>query len=92
VSQLLPADVDGLADCPYTIHDAILKALHWLGYEDLDLADRPPKKLWLDGEAMEEWWRERSRIQREKYGLDPDDIEGPTMKNDAAKGLIDFDG
>lgn len=90
MSLLLPAGVNGLADCPYTLHEAILQALHFLGFEELPIEDRPPRKIWLDGKKLEQWWADRTRAREEKYGLSGGDTEGtgPVQTNAAAQGLI----
>jgi hypothetical protein len=69
VSQLLPDGIDGLADCPYTLHDAILGALRTLGYEEFPLEERPPRHIWLDGERLVEWWDQVNHARKEKFGL-----------------------
>lgn len=92
MSLLLPPGIDGLADCPFTLQDAILKALHFLGYEELPTADRPPRKIWLVPDEMEAWWEKRDRIYREKYG-DPDTGEpptGPSEHNPVLDDMIDY--
>lgn len=90
MSLLLPSGVNGLADCPHTLHDAILQALHFLGFEELPIEDRPPRKMWLDGKKLERWWTERTRAREERYGgaAAPGEAEGPVQINAAAEGLI----
>jgi hypothetical protein len=90
VSQLLPDGVDGLADCPYTLHDAILGALRILGYEEFPIEERPPRHMWLDAEALVKWWDEVSHARKQKFGLpdDQDDNDDDYDENPLAGELI----
>lgn len=67
MSQLLPEDVDSLADCPYPLHQAILYGLRWLQFEDFAPEERPPKKIWLDQDAMSGWWSKVEKDREDKY-------------------------
>lgn len=88
VSQVLPEGVT-LADCPYHIHDAISKALLFLSFsEELAEDERPPKRIWLDGEALSEWFEGVKRMRKEKYGEGgSSEIENAKV-NDATRSLI----
>ena len=79
MSTLLPEGVDHLGDAPFTLHSAILMALRWLEFDQLPLDERPKKRIWLDGEAMESWWEHVEEIRKAKFKgetpVDPDGIQ-----------------
>lgn len=88
MSLLLPDGVKDLYDLPHTIFDAILLAMHWLDYEEVEVEYRPPKSIWFDGKELKAWWKAVERKRREKYGLKSggDDIrdepiDGPSERN-----------
>lgn len=58
ISSLFPAGVTRLWDLPFTIHQAIHMALYFLSFDELPLKERPPKKIWLDGDKMKLWFDE----------------------------------
>jgi hypothetical protein len=87
VSALLPEGVRSLADAPYPVHDAIVAALHFLKYEELPKDEQPPKRIWFDGEAMQQWVANVERRRKEKYS-GKDEPSGPTEENDAADDLL----
>lgn len=59
------------------------------GWEDnLEDHERPPKRIWLDSKALNEWFASVKRERkREMEGKGRRDIEDP-QDNDAAKDLI----
>jgi hypothetical protein len=67
VSLLLPDGIDHLGDCPFTLHAAITAALRILNYEEFPIEERPPRRIWLDGERLESHWRDVERRREEKY-------------------------
>lgn len=67
MSAVLPEGIDHLADCPYTLHQAILFALRVLQYEEFPIDERPPKHLWLDTEKLDDWWEGVERKRKAKY-------------------------
>lgn len=59
ISSLFPPGVTRLCDLPHTLHRAIRMALYFLSFDNIiEKEDKPPKRIWLDGEKMEEWWRQ----------------------------------
>lgn len=66
VSSLFPKGVTTLHELPFTVHAAINRALHFLSFEKLDADERPPKKIWLDDEAMERWWADVKQAREDK--------------------------
>lgn len=88
ISSLFPPGITHMADLPATLHDAISKGLAFVGFDELPSDERPPRKIWLDSERMEEWFDAVEKRRKEKYGDDKDkDIEDP-VENAAAQGLI----
>jgi hypothetical protein len=58
ISSLFPPGVTRIWDLPFTLHLAIKLALYFLSFEEImDAQDKPPKRIWLNGPKMEEWWR-----------------------------------
>ena len=89
--DLLPPGVQGLLDCPHPLFDAIRFGHIFLSFDELPEDERPPKRIWLDGDALREWFAEVKRKRDAKYGADPGgwdkSIEDP-VDNAAAQGLI----
>ena len=74
MSAVLPEGIDHLADCPYTLHQAIVFALRVLDYEDFPIEERPPKRIWMDNEKINEWFKKVERDRKKKYsGGTPED-------------------
>lgn len=67
MSSILPPGIDHLADCPYTLHQAILFGLRVLQYEEFPIEERPPKRIWLDNDKLNEWWVKVDRERKKKY-------------------------
>jgi hypothetical protein len=88
VAELLPDGCDDLRDCPHVVFDAIRTALVILSFDELTEDERPPKRLWTDGERLKAWFDEVKRRRDEKYGgKGPGPIEDP-VQNEAARGLL----
>lgn len=60
VSQLLP-DGHRLDDAPYVWFDGVRWALMVLSFDELPSEDRPPRRIWNDGEKLEAWWADVKR-------------------------------
>jgi hypothetical protein len=86
VSALLPEGVTKLHDIPSGMFDAIRMALGFLHFDELPKDERPPRRIWLDSDAMREHWAKVERIRKEKYGGGDDDDDWED--NAAAKDLI----
>lgn len=83
----MPAGITGLRDLPYTVFDAIHRATMFLGLEEMDDDERPPREIWHRGDKLRAWMDDvRARRARTATGADRD-IEDP-VDNDAAKGLV----
>lgn len=88
MSRLFPPGITHLADLPHTLHDAISKGLAFVSFDELPSDERPPRKIWLDSERLDEWFKAVEKRRKEKYGGDGDkDIEDP-VENEAARSLI----
>lgn len=89
MSALLPEGCRSLADCPWNLADAILTGISFTSWDELELRDRPSKRIWFDAEKLQEWWRGVKRRRKEEMeGKSSPEIEGDVMQNDAAKDLI----
>lgn len=84
VSGLLPEGCR-LDDVPYLWFDAVRFGLMVLSFDELATDERPPKRIWRDGDALHEWFemvKERRTAQTSgKHIEDPVD-------NAAAAALI----
>lgn len=85
MSHLLPDGVTSVRDLPYPLHRAIKAALIFLGFEELTPDDMPPRKIWMDGKALNEWFDDVRR--RQKDGMSGRDIEDP-VRNSAIDMLV----
>lgn len=88
IATLLPDGLTDLRDIPFTLHDAIVAALYFLGFEELPREERPPKTIWMDNEAMRRWWDEVERTREAKYGGGGDTGGGSMSRNSFADELI----
>lgn len=68
MSSLFPPGIEKLYDLPFTIHHAILAALNYLSFNELPKDERPPRWMWLDGEKLDEWFKDVERLRDQKYG------------------------
>lgn len=89
MSRLLPPGYDNLMDAPWPIHEAIVRALVYLGWEELPKDERPPRNIYKDSDALGEWFKEVERRREEKYGKDnsSSEIEDP-VENQAARSML----
>jgi hypothetical protein len=64
---------------PYTLHAEINRALRVLNYEEFPIDERPPKRIWNDGKALNEHFEQVEAARKAKYGVkdepDEDDYE-----------------
>lgn len=81
MSSLLPDGISHLGDAPYTLHQAITQALRILNYEEFPRDERPPKRIWFDGERLTAHWQRVEKARDEKYGTKTDEPEGPSEDN-----------
>lgn len=62
----------------------------YLSWDELPKDERPPRRIWHDGEKLQEWFELVNKRREEKFGgkggMDRS-IEDP-VENEAAKGLI----
>lgn len=87
VSVLFPEGINRLDDLPWTVHTAIVTGLYYLGFEELDGEERPPKRIWDRPDEMKAWWANVERKRKEKYGQD-DSGGGEEQQNAAVKDMI----
>ena len=75
ISSLFPKGITRLYDLPFTIFHAIRTALVFLSWEvNLSREEMPPRKIWLDNDRLEAWFREvEANRERKAKG------EGDTM-------------
>lgn len=88
VSVLFPEGISRLDDLPWTLHNAIIQAIYYLGYEELEKDERPPKRIWDRPDEMKAWWGMVERKRKEKYGHDDDSGGGEEQTNAAVKDMI----
>lgn len=91
MSSLFPRGVTSLGDLPFTIHEAIMLGLQFLGFEELPKEDRPDRAIWFDSDKIKAHFDAVEKRREEKYSYDKDghskEIENP-VENEAAKMLI----
>lgn len=84
VAELLPDGVQDMRDCPHVLFSAVRNALVVLSFDELPADERPPRRIWNDGEQLKEWFDEINRRREEKPGAE---IEDP-VDNQAASSLL----
>lgn len=82
MEQVLPEGVTAL-DMPHNIFEALRYGSIFVGFDELPADERPPKRIWLDGDALNEWFDD---VRRGRARTEPD-IEDP-VENEAARDLI----
>lgn len=89
VSALFPPGITQVTDLPYKLFDAIRYALVFLSWEELPDDERPPKRIWHDGDALNEHFRWVRKQREDKYRTDggSKEIEDP-VRNEAASSLL----
>lgn len=83
MSLLLPDGITHLGDCPFTLHAAILTALRIISYEEFPIEERPPKRIWLDGDRLAKWWTEVEVAREERYGVKTPQDSGDDYESNA---------
>lgn len=88
VSELYPPGITDLRELPSHWFDAIRQAIVFLGFEELEKEERPPKSIWLDKDKLSAHFGRVEELRKEKYDVDGGgEIEEP-VENDAARALI----
>lgn len=65
--------------------NAIRFALTFLSFEELESHERPPKRIWLDSDALNDWFANVKKQRTEQASGKA--IDDP-VQNEAAKSLI----
>jgi hypothetical protein len=81
--SLLLGEFD-LRDAPYTLFAAIHTGLFFLGFDDWEVDERPPKSVWLDSDKL----KEHVDGIKQKRSQPDHQIDGPTERNALIKDLI----
>jgi hypothetical protein len=88
VAELFPDGIEDVRDVPHVLFSAIRNALVFLSFDELPEDERPPHRIWNDGDALKAWFDDVKRRRDEKYGeKGPGPIEDP-VNNEAAKSLL----
>lgn len=88
IRELFPDWVVDVRDLPYPLFDAIRQAETVLSWEEnLPEDEMPPKRIWDEPEALQEWFAEVKRKRDRQAKGEDKDIEDP-VDNEAAKALI----
>lgn len=90
VSELLPDGFSDLRDVPHAFFEALRTAVLVISFDELPKDERPPKRMWLDGEKLTAWFKLIEKRRDEKYGggaKGPGPIEDP-VDNEAARSLL----
>lgn len=86
---LFPPGIDDIRELPAQLFDAIRTSLMFLGFEEMPEGDTPPKRIWLDNEALKEHF-DMLKAKR-KAEADPDSPQvpdGPMKQNSLAQEMI----
>lgn len=57
--------------------EAIRQALYFLSFDELPNDERPPKRIWLDGEKLNAWFERVERKRKDEMGGRNRTIEDP---------------
>lgn len=92
MSVLFPEGIRSLADMPYQLHDAISVGLQFLRFTEMEKDESPPRKIWLDQDALAKHFNAVEKRRKEKWDTDSKgkpkgEIEDP-VRNDAARILL----
>ena len=89
VAELVPDGFRDLRDMPHVFFEGLRSALVVLSFDELPSDERPPRRMWNDGEALSKWFDEVRKRRDEKYGGKGSQgpIEDP-VDNAAARSLI----
>lgn len=89
VSALLPEGCDSLIDAPHPLVHLISSALTFLSwYENRPKKECPPRRIWLDGKALDQWWKDIEKDRERESDPDgPGEVQNP-VKNEAAALLL----
>lgn len=86
MSQLLPPGIRDLYDLPWPLFEAIRSALLFLSFDELAKNERPPRRIWLNGKKLAEWF-DAVAAQRKREMDGQPAIDDP-VDNEYAQGLI----
>jgi len=91
VSQLLP-DGFTLYDAPFVFVNAIRTTMVFISWQEhLPREEIPPKKIWLDGDALKEWFKHVEKLREEKAkgtNKPEEGWDGEMVQNPAVAQLI----
>lgn len=86
VTSLFPPDFHDLRDLPHALFEAIRMAALFLGFEELDRDEQPPKRIWLVPDQLSAWMEAVNAKRRGATSMDRE-IDDP-VENLAARDLI----
>lgn len=87
MSQLFPPEVENVRDLPWRWFEAIRMAMFFISFDELSEDERPPKRIWLDTEALQAWFDGVKRKRERESGGDST-MEGESVQNKAASVLV----
>jgi hypothetical protein len=88
VAELLPDGIEDLRDAPHHVFEAIRTALQILAFDELSPEERPPRRIWLNGEKLAAWFQDVERKRNAKYGSSSAGAIEDPVDNEAARTLI----
>jgi hypothetical protein len=86
---LFPPGITDIRELPAPHFDALRTSLMFLGFEEMPEDEAPPKKIWLDGEALTKhfkWLKEKRKA--EMNGNGSQEASEPMKENSLAKQMI----
>lgn len=87
VSELFPPGTENVRDLPWRWFEAIRLAMFFISFDELPEEERPPRKIWLDTEALESHFS-ALKAKREREAKGDKTLEGEPVQNKAARDLI----
>jgi hypothetical protein len=63
------------------LHAAILTGLRILSYEEFPEDEQPPRRIWLNSDALDEHWKRVKARRKSKYGSEAEEPEGEAQEN-----------
>ena len=86
---LFPPGCTDIRELPAQLFDAIRTSLMFLGFEEMPEGDAPPKRIWLDNEALTSHFENlKAKHKAEADPNAPQHTDTPMQQNSLAKDMI----
>ena len=86
---LFPPGCTDIRELPAQLFDAIHSSMMFLGFEEMPEEDAPPKRIWLDNDALTTHFANlKAKRKAQSDPNAPQAAEGPMQENSLAKDMI----